>query len=96
MTMWMPFMLPGLTSLQDRNRTLYGTILSKGQGRLIKRENLVRYNNRAVYIVRLDCRLGKQQQEGFAYLGYDVDRVSDEVHKAVKRLANKKLSDEQF
>jgi len=40
--------------------------------------------------------LGKQKQEGFAYPGYDVDRASEEAHKAVKRLANKKLSDEQF
>ncbi|MDE7185992.1 MAG: transposase [Lachnospiraceae bacterium] len=85
-----------ITRLPERNRILYNTILSEGQDKLIKRENLVRYNNRAVYIVRLDCRLGKQKQEGFAYLGHDVDRASDEVHKAVKRLAHKKLSDEQF
>lgn len=85
-----------ITRLPERNRTLYDAILSEGQNKLIKRENLVRYNNRAVYIVRLDCKLGKQKQEGFAYLGYDVDRASDEAHKAVKRLANKKLSDEQF
>lgn len=49
-----------------------------------------------VYIVRIDCKLGKQNHEGFAYLGYDVDRASDEAHKAVKRLADKKLTDEQF
>lgn len=85
-----------ITRLPERNRILYSTILSEGLSKLIKRENLTRYNNRAVYIMRLDCKLGKQKQEGFAYLGYDVDRASDEAHKAVKRLANKKLSDEQF
>lgn len=85
-----------ITRLPERNRTLYNTILSKGHPKLIRRENLVRYNNRAVYIVRLDCRLGKQNHEGFAYLGYDVDRASDETHKAVKRLADKKLNDDQF
>lgn len=51
-----------ITRLPEGNRTLYCTILSEGQGRLIKRENLARYNNRAVYIIRLDCRLGKQKQ----------------------------------
>ncbi len=85
-----------ITRLPERNRILYNTILSEGQDKLIKKENLVRYNNRAGYIVRLDCRLGKQKQEGFAYLGYDVDRASDEVHKAVNRLADKKRNDEQF
>ena len=85
-----------ITRLPERNRNLYGTILSEGQNKLIRKENLVRYNGRAVYLTRLDCRLGKQGNEGFAYLGYDVDRASDEAHKAVKRLANKKLSDEQF
>ena len=85
-----------ITRLPERNRILYSTILSEGLSKLIKREHLTRYNNRAVYIMRLDCKLGKQKQEGFAYLGYDVDRASDETHKAVKRLANKKLSDEQF
>lgn len=85
-----------ITRLPERNRILYNTILSEGHPKLIRQENLVRYNNRAVYIVRLDCRIGKQSHEGFAYLGYDVDRASDEAHKAVKRLAGKKLNDDQF
>lgn len=85
-----------ITRLPERNRDLYNAILSEGQPKLIKQENLVWYNNRAIYIVRLDCKLGKHGHEGFAYLGYDVDRASDEAHKAVKRLADKRLSDEQF
>ncbi len=85
-----------ITRLPERNRILYNAILSEGHPKLVKRENLVRYNNRAVYIVRLDCRLGKRKHEGFAYLGYDVNRASDETHKAVKRLADKKLNDDQF
>lgn len=85
-----------ITRLPERNRALYSTILAQGHPKLIKQVNLVRYNNRAVYIVRLDCKLGKQNHEGFAYLGYDVDRASDESHKAVKRLADRKLNNEQF
>ncbi len=83
-----------ISRLPERNRNLYGEILSESQDRLIKQENLIRYNNRAVYIVRIDCKLGKQKREGFAYLGSDVDRASDETHKAVKRLADKTLNDE--
>ena len=85
-----------ITRLPERNRSLYNEILLKGQDKLIKQENLVRYNNRAVYITRVDCKLGKQKNDGFAYLGYDVDRASDETHKAVKKLAAKKLNNEQF
>ncbi|MBQ7514635.1 MAG: transposase, partial [Schwartzia sp.] len=85
-----------ITRLPERNRNLYSAILSEGQDKLIKQENLIRYNNRAVYMIRIDCNLGKQRHEGFAYLGFDVDRASDETHKAVKRLADKKLTDEQF
>ena len=85
-----------ITRLPERNRNLYNEILSKGHGNLIRQENLVHYNNRAVYITRVDCKLGKHKNEGFAYLGYDVDRASDETHKAVKKLAIKKMNDKQF
>ena len=85
-----------ITRLPERNRTLYNDILSKGRDSLVEQKNLVRYNDRAVYIVRVDCKLGKNGNEGFAYLGYDVGRASDETHKAVKRLVDKKMSDEQF
>ncbi len=43
--------------LPERNRNLYNAILSEGQDKLLKQKNLVRYNNRAVYIIRLDRRL---------------------------------------
>ena len=85
-----------LTRLPERNRNLYNDILSKGRCALLEQENLVRYNDRAVYIVRVECKLGKEKHDGFAYLGYDVDRASDETHKAVKRLADKKMSNDQF
>ena len=85
-----------VTRLPERNRNLYKFILDEGYNKLIKRENLIRYNGRAVYILRLDCKIGSGGHEGFAYLGYDVDRASDEVHKAVKKLADRKLTDEKF
>ena len=85
-----------ITRLPERNRILYDKILSEARGTLMEQKNLVRYNNRAVYIVRVDCELGNHKHKAFAYLGYDVDRASDEVHKAVKRLSDKKLNDEQF
>lgn len=85
-----------ITRLPERNRILYDKILSEARGTLMEQKNLVRYNNRAVYIVRVDCELGNHKHKAFAYLGYDVDRASDEVHKAVKRLSDKKLNDDQF
>ena len=85
-----------VTRLPERNRTLYSSILKNTDGKLIKQENLVRYNGRAVYILRSDCKLGSGNHDGFAYLGYDVDRASDEIHKVVGRLADRKLTDAQF
>lgn len=85
-----------VTRLPERNRTLYNTILENSRGKLLKQHNLVRYNSRAVYILRSECQLGSGNHEGFAYLGYDVDRASDEIHKAVKKLADRKLTDTQF
>lgn len=85
-----------ITRLPERNRILYDKILSEARGTLMEQKNLVRYNNRAVYIVRVDCELGNHKHKAFAYLGYDINRASDEVHKAVKRLSDKKLNDDQF
>jgi len=85
-----------LTRLPERNRNLYNSILAHAKERLVMQENLVHYNGRAVYILRCDCKIGKGKHEAFAYLGYDVDRASDEVHKAVQKLADKKMSDSQF
>jgi transposase len=85
-----------VTRLPERNRTLYNSILKNADGKLIKQENLVHYNGRAVYILRSDCKLGSGKHEGFAYLGYDVDRATDEIHKAVQKLADRKLTDVQF
>ena len=85
-----------ITRLPERNRILYNQILSEARGNLVEQENLVHYNNRAVYIVRVNCEIGNHKHNAFAYLGYDVDRASDEAHKAVRKLSDKKLSDEQF
>ena len=85
-----------ITRLPERNRILYNKILSEARDSLMGKENLIRYNNRAVYISRVDCEIGNHKHKAFAYLGYDVNRASDEAHKAVRRLSDKKMSDEQF
>lgn len=72
--------------------TLYKDAISKYAESLKKQENLVKYKDRYVYIKRIDCRLGTNGHEGFAYLGYDVDRASDEAHKALKRAQKNKIS----
>ncbi len=65
--------------------TLYKEAVKNHGGSLRRQENLVKYNDRYVYIKRLDCMLGTGRHEGFAYLGYDVDRASGEAHKVLKR-----------
>ena len=85
-----------VTRLPERNRTLYNKILEKGKDKLIQKDNLIKYNGRAVYILRLDCNLGLENHDGYAYLGYDVDRASEEIHKATNKLALDKLTDTEF
>lgn len=85
-----------VTRLPARNRNLYNSVLGGCYNTLLKKQNLIRYNGRAVYIVRSDCKIGNKKHGAYAYLGYDVDRASDETHKAVKKLADKNLTDEQF
>lgn len=65
--------------------SVYNEVVKAHYPTLRTAENLVQYKDRYVYIKRVDCLLGHKKHEGFAYLGYDVDRASDESHKAIKR-----------
>ena len=65
--------------------SVYNDVIKTHFPTLRTAENLVKYKDRYVYIKRIDCKLGHKKHEGFAYLGYDVDRASDESHKALKR-----------
>lgn len=64
--------------------SVYNDALKNHAPTLKKAENLVQYKDRYVYIKRVDCKLGHKGHEAYAYLGYDIDRASDESHKALK------------
>ena len=85
-----------LTRLPKRNRKLYQYILEQGLETLKKEQNLVTYNGRAVYIKQVECKVGNGDHPAYAYLGYDANRASDEIHKAAVKLSQGKISEKKF
>lgn len=85
-----------VTRLPERNCTLYNEVLAKGLKNLRQKENLVNFQNRYVYIKRVDCKVGKNNNNAFAYVGYDVDVSGDSNHKAIKSSRKKKRSIEDM
>ena len=81
-----------VTRLPERNSSLYSAILDKGQNDLRKKENLVSFQDRYVYIKRIECHVGKNHNLAYAYLGYDVDVSGDTNHKAINSSRKKKKS----
>lgn len=72
-----------VTRLPERNRTLYNEILKKGQPDLRRKENLVKFRDRYVYIKRMECHIGKDRNLAYAYIGFDVDGSGDTNHKVI-------------
>ena len=72
--------------------TIYNQIVKEHDSSLRKKENLVQYKDRYVYIKRVECNIGHKNHTAYAYLGYDIDRGSDESHKALKRAAQNRTS----
>lgn len=85
-----------LTRLPARNRTLCSEILDKCLPDLRKEKNLCRYQDRYVYISQAEIKVGTKGQKAYAYLGYDIDRASDESHKALKNAAKGKISEREL
>ena len=69
--------------LPERNRTLHNEILKKGQPTLRKKENLVKFRDRYVYIKRVECKIGNDKNLAYAYIGFDVDGSGDINHKVI-------------
>ena len=72
-----------VTRLPERNKTLYGEILKKGQPDLRRKENLVKFRDRYVYVKRIECKIGKDKNLAYAYIGFDVDGSGDTNHKVI-------------
>ena len=67
----------------ERNRTRYNEILRKGQPDLRRKENLVKFRDRYVYVKRVECRIGNEKNLAYAYIGFDVDGSGDTNHKVI-------------
>lgn len=72
--------------------SIYNQVVKEHEPALRKKENLVQYKGRYVYIKCIECKIGNNRHTAYAYLGYDVDRGSDESHKALKRAAQKRTN----
>ena len=72
--------------------SIYKETVKEHLATLKERDNLVQYKDRYVYIKRVECKIGHKGHTAYAYLGYDVDRGSDESHKALKRAARNHTS----
>ena len=80
-----------ITRLSSKYK-IYNEIIKEQGSSLQREENLIKYKDRYVYIKRIDRQIGSKKHEAYIYLGYDVDRGSDETHKALKRARKKKTS----
>ena len=81
-----------VTRLPERNQSLYSALLKKAQPELRRKENLVKYRDRYVYIKRVECRIGKNRNLAYAYVGFDVDGSGDTNHKVINSSRKKAKS----
>jgi len=71
----------------------YTSALEKALPNLVCKENFVMYEDRYLYIKHFDVKVGKgHDQPAHLYIGLDENRLSDELHKLLKRAKKKKLS----
>lgn len=82
-----------ITRLPEKNRSTYEEVKEKCLPSLMKEENLVAFNGRYVYLKSCEVKIGsKKDHPAYAYLGYDVDRANDEVHKAIEKASENKTT----
>ena len=59
---------------------LYKDLVKKYGSNLKNEENIVKYNDRTVYIKQIEVTIGAGHT-AYAFLGYDLERANDEMHK---------------
>ncbi|MBR2760883.1 MAG: transposase [Solobacterium sp.] len=84
-----------MTRLPD-STNMYKELVEKCLPGLKRKENLVEYNGRFMYIDRAEIHVGDKKRKGYGYLGMDVDRSTDEIHKASRKTGDKKKSAEEM
>lgn len=86
-----------ISRLPEKNRTEYNEVMERCLPNLMRKENLVEYNGRYIYVKRCDVKIGtNHNHEAYAYLGYDVGRGTDEIHKAITKAPDRKTSVEEM
>ena len=86
-----------ITRLPEKNRNTFSEIKEKCLPDLMKKENLVEFNGRYVYLTSCEVKIGsKKNHTAYGWLGYDVDRANDEVHKAIEKATERKTTIEDM
>ena len=71
---------------------MYKELVDKCLPGLMKKENLIEYNGRFMYIDSAEISVGARGRKGYGFLGMDVDRSTDEIHKASGKSGSKRKS----
>jgi transposase len=78
--------------LSEKNQNLYNDLLKKGQADLLKKENLVIFEDHRVFIRRIECTVGKDHYPAYAYLGLDAEGSCDINQQALTSSGEKASS----
>lgn len=74
----------------------FKTMIREELGSLDDKENLVKYEDRYLFIKKRKVMVGsKKDNPAWLYLGLDLNRMSDEQHKLLKRARKNSLSTEE-
>ncbi len=72
-----------LIRLPEKYR-LYRDLINKYGPELKQERNMVKYNDRVVYIKQIEVTIG-DGHKAYAFLGYDLDQVDHEMHKCLNK-----------
>lgn len=80
-----------ITRLPDK-MTAYKDVVNRCLPDLQKEENMYNYNGRFIYVKSTEVNIGKHKNKAYAYLGLDISRSTDEIHKATSKTGKKEKS----
>lgn len=84
-----------ITRLPD-STNLYKELVEKCSSNLRTLDNMVEYNGRFMYISGAELEVGTKKRKGYGFLGLDIDRSTDEIHKASRKSGSKKKDKKQM
>ena len=85
-----------LTRLPEKYK-IYKELAQIPLNQIQKEENLVKYKDRFVYMIRKECLVGKNNDhKAYVYFGYDIDRASDETHKLLSKAKKEKWDEKEL